>query len=128
MNHHEAFLATQAAKTASRMNRRKKLQRSANSRKAMGHLDLLICSGITILFFCGNKVLGLVAFVSMWLPCFFDVTRHTITRPPWTTVKGDPDCPICHGQYFLSQGILTYWLGWKECSCQPKRVFKESTP
>ena len=125
IDHHGAFMATQAARKAARQKRKKLLRKTRQVNDMLGYIDILICTGVTILFLCGNKALGLFAFVFLWLPCFFDITQHTITRPPWTTVKGEPDCSICHGKYFLRQGFLTYWIGWKECSCQPTRVFKE---
>lgn len=126
MDHHEAFLATQTAKKASRTKRKRVLKKTRRNNDIAGYLDMLCCTGVTVLFWFGHPAFGVIAFVTLWLPCFFDITLHTITRPPWTTVKGDSDCPVCHGRYFLSQGFLTYWLGWKECSCESRREFNIS--
>lgn len=121
---HQEFLATQDIRQEKRRKRRTLLKKHRAINKALGGVDLIICTGITILFFFGNWILGMLALVFLWLPCLLDETRGTIIRPPWTTVKGEKDCPMCHGKYFLHRGILTYWLGWKECSCQPRRCFE----
>ena len=123
---HQEFLATQAAKSNSRAKRRQILRKSARGRKISASLDILVCSLITIGAFFVNVWLGAFIFLTLLLPEILTEWRGQVTRPPWTTVKGDPDCPECKGKYFMSNGFLTYWLGWKECnSCTPDRVFNK---
>lgn len=123
---HKEFLATQQAKTNAMKKRHKKHRKQRQFDKACGGIDLFLCLFITGFFFLANTGLGLIAFVLMALPCLLDEWRNQITKPPWTTVQGEPDCFVCKGKYFLSNGILTYWLGWRECqNCTPKRHFSK---
>ncbi len=121
------FLATEEARYNARMNQRKKIQKVRRGNNWSLAIDFIIRTGITILFWWGNTWLGLVTVIFLWLPVLIEVIspEKIIINPPFTTVRGNPDCPVCKGRYFINQGVLGYWLGWKECTnCTARREFK----
>ncbi len=122
---HAEFLLSQEARKIGRTKRRKKRRAVKRTDDALGGIDFIICSVITVVFFFGSWILGALALIFMWLPSFIEQNQNVISVPPWTTVKGEKDCPMCHGKYFLHQGWKTYWLGWAECSCSPHREFRK---
>ncbi len=124
---HTEFLASQEARKRRGLKKRRQLQRHRFSCRVTCGIDFFLCTFFTVFFFIAYKPLGVSAFILMWMPVYFDMTRNVLMRPPWTTVKGEPDCPVCYGKYFLSNGIWTYWIGWKECDCQSTRVFRRRT-
>jgi hypothetical protein len=120
---HAEFLNSQKAHAKSRTKRKKAIRTQRRINKGCAGIEFIIVSAITSFCFYANIGLGAVIFVLMLLPSLIDIAHGTITDPPFTTVKGEDDCPKCNGRYFIHQGIWTYWIGWKECNCQPRRDF-----
>lgn len=120
---HAEFLKTQAAHKISHAKRMKKHRKAARNKSALGKLDLFCCGFCTVFAFMAHWVAGLVVFLFVFLPCYFEETRQVVW--PLSSIKGDPDCPKCHGKYFMQHGIMTYWLGWTECDCNATRILRK---